>query len=199
MDFAQKKKKIYRAAIYGIAVIFGLFLIGISIVRASLDATIKDDNAGNLRKVPFEFDFKDNQGNIKPVSYKLPEIGMVSDSPFYIFKKVRDTLWIKFSSESIKKGKISLLLADKKIAEADFLFKENKPELALRCSCEAFEKLKYSQEQIEKSRENNDQIKQIKNQIFWAGLAYEKILEKYQKTIKGLNDWNEKLEKNIQG
>lgn len=53
--------------------------------------------------------------------YTLPYSGLLPDSPLYPFKKMRDSVWVFFTRDSLKKAELLLLHSDKKIAMAQVL------------------------------------------------------------------------------
>lgn len=63
--------------------------------------------------------------------YTLPYTGLLPDSPLYPLKKMRDSVWVFFTRDSMKKAELLLLLSDKKIVMAQVLADKGKWERAL--------------------------------------------------------------------
>jgi len=164
------KRNTIASVVAGVLAIVVLF---ISISRASLDTAATKGKDLGIRNLPIEYEMDGNKQ-----IYKLPQARMLPDDPLYIFKRIRDFLWIEFTTGKQAKSEVALFIADKKMAETDKLLSENKTNLALLTSREAFNKLQYAKKLYE-----NDQI-------YYAGFAYAKILERYGQKIKELDEWN---------
>lgn len=63
--------------------------------------------------------------------YTLPYTGLLPDSPLYPLKKMRDSVWVFFTRDNMKKAELLLLLSDKKIVMAQVLADKGKWERAL--------------------------------------------------------------------
>ena len=62
------------------------------------------------------------------VAYELPFPGKVlPDSPFWVFKVIRDKVWYGLSFSHLKKAELALLFSDKRLGSAKILF-EKPPE-----------------------------------------------------------------------
>lgn len=195
-------KKSFFESIYPIAAfVLGLTVMFVSLSRATLEITAAENNQDKLRLNPIALTINYSDGTTEPTTYKLPEIGMLPNNPFYGFKRVRDFLWITFSSGNDGKSKVALLIADKKIAESRELLKENQNTPALDASQEAVDKLKYSGDLAAKVKDTDPQYKSLHKQIYVAGLVYKEIIDayadtfdldmaKYQKIVNSLDDFN---------
>jgi len=191
--------KVVYIALY---LFFGMVILVVSVARAGLEIMAVEDNDHALRNDPIRFEIVNSDGEKEEFSYKLPEPGMLPTNPFYGFKKIRDYLWIKFSSGNIKKAKVQLLVADKRMSEAKNLLADNKGKVGLDASQEAFDTLKLAERSISEVEEKTDETKEIHSQIFKAGFAYMAILkesgesfeldaEKYNQLFKNLDEWNQ--------
>jgi len=174
----------------------------VSMSRASLEIMAKDEKEGNLRIEPVIIQDK--------TIYKLPQTNMLPDNVFYRFKEARDWLWQKFSVGNEKEAKIMFILADKKIAEARSLANKGKYDLALESSMKAVDKLKYTNELIEKMKNQDTAQKQMIIQIRDATCAYDEIIkeisqksgngnQKYLLLQQDINDFKEKQIKKESG
>jgi hypothetical protein len=175
--------------------VFAFIILFISLSRAGLEIAAKQQ--GQYGVVPV--DFIDS-------TYKLPPVDTLPTSPFYGFKRLRDYLWLTFSSGPVKKSQIALLLSDKKMAEAIALFNNDQSEMGLDAGSEAVDKLKYADRLIVNSKKEDILKKQIEAQIIQTGGAYAEIMTsinktfgldeaKYQKIITDLNKLNEEKQK----
>jgi hypothetical protein len=166
-------------------VIFALMVLFVSISRISLEMTQEKDKSDQIRKLPIDFVVKNDDDSVDIYAYKLPYARTLPDDSSYYLKRVRDFFWIVFTAGNKEKSEVVLFIADKKIAEANELFKKGKTDLALKTSREALNKLQYA----------NYLYKHKDNRIYKAGLAYKQILKNYQQKIEELDNWNEKQKK----
>jgi hypothetical protein len=203
------KNKLSSQLIFSIIIGLSAFIIlYLSIIRASLDVMVKENNENKLRVEPIEFLINKKNGPEKCV-YKLPEVNVMPDDPIYKIKESRDFMWILLSHDPLLKAKTTLLIADKKITESLNFEKDNKCKLALDTSEEAINKLKYADKIVFDIKKESTESRQLKNQIIKAGLAYKEALikinlgnkidqDKYNKIIIDLDKWNEEKQKNIE-
>lgn len=200
-----------KISINSVYIISALILSGmilfVSMARASLEIMAAGHNTEKVRVKPVEYLVKDSSGSSQMQIYKLPEVRTLPSSPFYGLKKVRDFLWINYTHDQIKKSKVVLLIADKKIAETMVLIGKNKNNLALDTSIEAIEKLKYAACLNSSIKTNSVETNQVQKQIISAGYTYIKVLDsmsqdknidvkKYQNTITDLKNWHEEQKRN---
>jgi hypothetical protein len=175
-------------------------------VRVGLETTTKDINENKLRIKPVKFSMNVD-GKPENLVYKLPEVTTLPSSPAYTIKQLRDYLWVQLTHEPIDRSEVILLLADKKITEANGLIKQQDYKLALDTIEEAINKLKYADKTISNLDANSIRKKQVQAEIIKAGYAYKTILyemnkehklneEKYNQILKDLDQWNEEKQKN---
>lgn len=180
----MKKILIILVVLIGAA---GVLIVSMS--RASLEIMAKDEKEGNLRIEPVIVQDK--------TIYKLPQTNMLPDNVFYGFKEMRDWLWRKFSVGNEKEAKIMFILADKKIAEARTLANKGKYDLAFESSMKAVDKLKYTNELVDKMKNQDTAQKQIIIQIRDATLAYEEIVKEINQKSGNNNQKYLLLQQNI--
>jgi len=161
-----------------IAVVMALFILFVSIARASLEIASSRDANRDIRKMEVECEV-----NGEKFTYKLPQARILPDDPIYFFKRVRDWLWLNFAKDKLEKSDIALFIADKKMAETQVLLSKGKINLALATSQEALNKLKYA-----RSLHPTDQN-------YYAGWSYAKILQNYNQKIQVLDEWNQQQKK----
>lgn len=163
-----------------LVLLLGAAILIVSISRAGLEIMAKEDNEGKLRVRPVMVDNK--------MIYNLPEAGIMPGNLLYGFKKIRDTLWEELSFGSTRKGKVLLLMADKKMAETRALIEKGDERRALKSGSEAVNKLKYARKLVAETEELVVEKEQLTKQIEEASTAYKEI-------IKGIN--NPKLQQEI--
>jgi len=203
----MKKFEVVNSLPYLIlSLVFGLVILFVSMTRASFELMAKEDGEAKLRVSPVVFVMREEDGAMQEYSYKLPEVKTLPNNPFYGFKKLRDYLWLSFSQGDVKKAKTAFLLADKKMAEARELIIEGEIRIALEASQEGLEKLKYADTLLSRSMEKGDEVRQMREEIYLAGMAYGEIVkevengfdkggEKYNKVKEDINEFNQKIKK----
>lgn len=187
------------------AMVVGVFVLFVSLSRASMQIWANEDKENKLRIKPVDFTINYQNGATESSSYKMPEVRTLPNNPIYGFKEARDSIWMGMTNGKLEKGKMALLLADKKMMEAKILFTNNEGKLALESSSEAIDKLKYAYSEIQRA-EKNIETSKVKMQIFKAGYAYAELLKQaessisaenkteYKQNINDLNNWNEERE-----
>lgn len=178
MVVSEKGKNKQNIIFSVVAGIMAFTILFISIARASLEIASSKDLNRDIRKVEIEVEARGER-----FTYKLPQARTLPDDPAYVFKRVRDWLWINFAANAMEKSDIALFIADKKMAETQVMLSRGKIELALSTSRDAINKLKYA-----RSLHRTDQI-------YYAGWAYAKILQNYNQKIQELDEWNSRQEK----
>lgn len=69
---------------------------------------------------------------VTKINYELPFPGKIlPDSPFWVFKVMRDKVWYALSFSHLKKAELALLFSDKRLGAAKILFEKKKPDIAL--------------------------------------------------------------------
>ena len=64
--------------------------------------------------------------------YTMPYAGLLPDSPLYPLKKMRDSVWVFFTRDNVKKADVLLLISDKKIVMAQAMADKGKWGSALK-------------------------------------------------------------------
>jgi len=180
------------------AILLGVVILVVSWVRAGLVILAIESRDEEIRVLPIRFAVDRGEGEIEWYAYKIPEAGMLPGNMLYGVKEVRNDLWLAMSRSPEEKKRLLLLMADKKIAEANSLIKSGKNKLALKAGRKALDKLKYSKQVAEATEKNNG----LEERIFQAGYAYKMVLgamkfekgernDEYNKLIDELDRWNE--------
>ena len=210
--FPSSKKNPWGSVLYtALALIIGLGVLFVSLAKASLQIWAIEDTQNQLRTKPIEFVIKYSNGSTESGIYKLPEIKTLPTNPLYGLKTARNYIWMSLTRGHINKSKMALLIADKKMTEAQILFETNKSKSGLVSSLEAIDKLKYAYGEICDTKSDNIEANQLKSQIIKAGYAYVEILKQaektvsqnknsdYKQTVKDLEKWNEEKEQEKNG
>jgi ribosomal protein L17 len=175
-------------------------ILAISLTMASLETAAKNDDDNNLRVNPISFDYLNEKGEVKQNIYKTPESSVAANSLIYPIKNMRDDLWIKMSTDGKKKTEIYLLIADKKIKEANDLYNSKSNEkFIVKTANEALNNLKEAKSNLKDVQLDKTEIDKINQQLMESGRAYERIIkswkmenEEIDKTIVELESINEK-------
>lgn len=211
MSSLSKNNKWGSALYAALALIIGVGVLFVSLAKASLQIWAVEDTQNQLRTKPIDFIISHSNGSTESGNYKLPEVKTLPTSPFYGLKTARNYLWMGLSDGYINKSKMALLIADKKMTEAQILFETDKSKSGLVSSVEAIDKLKYAYGEIRQANVSNIEANQLKTQIVKAGHAYAEVLKRseeklnkdkknsYEQTIKDLEKWNEEREKEKMG
>lgn len=182
-----------------LAGLVAIWILVISLSRISLTNLAEQTGFETARKKPIAL-----TGEVEGVQdvYKLPNVTTLPTSPLYGLKTIRDWLWVTFSSGNLKKAEISLLVADKKMAEMYALVALPQSVKALEAANDAFDWLIKSRSYLDKATDSEGKTLLIQDTIR-AGDAYGQMVvvlakmidldtDKYHNLTGKLNDWNEK-------
>lgn len=180
----------------------GVFLMGLAVLAVSITQTsLKILAIDEVRNRLIQFDIVNDDGTVNQGSYKLPEVGVLPDNPFYGIKRIRDWMWLKMTTEK-DRGELILFLADKKMSEVVELVSKERIDLAIETGKEAMIYLEYADSVRISQLSNTDEDRRLGKQLFTAGLAYDELFEKYvfvgenyidsTELKQTINDWNEK-------
>lgn len=124
------------------------------------------------------------------VEYYLPYPGILPDSPVYKVKAVRDQakLWITF--DPIKKAKLQLLYADKRINAAKALMEGGKSALAISTATKAE---KYLESAVKASLTNREMLVVLAKSI----AKHKEILKTFQPPIETALKTNELMAQQV--
>jgi len=183
-----------------LTLVLAFSILAISLTMASLETAAKNNDDNNLRVNPIAFDYLNEKGEIKQNIYKTPESSVAANSLIYPIKNIRDNLWIKMSSNGEKKTEVYLLIADKKIKEANDLYNDNSDQKFIaETANEALNNLKEAKSNLKDVQLDKIEIDKINSRLMESGKAYEQIIkswklenEKINKTITELESINEK-------
>lgn len=141
----------------------------------------------------------------KKIDYNLPPVTMLPTSPFYGFKKIRDYIWLKLTFDPVVRGKLELLMADKKVSEAVKMAPDTNEDMVYEAFEEGVDYLFSGYTDLASSKEDVNTANQLMLQARNSGKAYIMILEnlgkmseesntyKKQNLLDKLANWNEKV------
>lgn len=188
--------------------VVAIVILFVSMTKASLNLMAVDDNVEVLKNNELSFVAVFGDGDTEVGNYKFPEVGMLPSNAMYGFKRIRDYLWLAFS-QGLSKAELAIFLADKKIIEFTKLCGSDlsNNDRAIEAGNEAIDKLEYTNGILVKTKLPDEKAKQLRKQLFWAGLAYKEIIvskekffqfetEKYSNLVSRINEWNKEQEKN---
>lgn len=183
-----------------------LVILVVSMTKASLNLMAKDNRLEVLKKNEINFVTNFGNGETFAGSYKFPNAGMTSDNMLYGFKRIRDYMWLTFSS-GYHKAELAILMADKKMVEFEMLSQKGMANKAFEAGNESIEKLEYANGLLNEFHSTDETAKKLRQQIFVAGLAYKETAsgvekehtlnrQEYSKLITRINDFIKEQEKN---
>jgi len=158
-------------------------ILAVSVARASLNLTLKKEKENILRKVPIKLLVEQEDGGIKTEIYLLPPVRTLPNSVFYNVKRIRDLLWIGFCQEKDEKISLAMLLADKKMAEAQILFVNGQADQAMKAAEDGIDLWERAKKMRQRLDEDDEENEVIKTKINMAGRAYEKILRRAEGAV----------------
>lgn len=144
-----------------LALFFGLFLVGVSVVAA---VEQKEEAT--------------ESGEMMVMDYYLPYPGILPDHPMYWLKMIRDRVLLWLTRDPVKKSERLLLYADKRIGAAQALAEGNQLELAVSTATKAE---KYLAQVIDKVA---DQEGELKGKVKQAGLKHMEILKTLEERLE---------------
>ena len=178
----QTRRFLKWAGILAVVAVAGVIL-AVSVARASLNLTLKKEKENILRKVPIKLLVEQEDGGIKTEIYLLPPVRTLPNSVFYNVKRIRDLLWIGFCQEKDEKISLAMLLADKKMAEAQILFVNGQADQAMKAAEDGIDLWERAKKMRQRLDEDDEENEVIKTKINMAGRAYEKILRRAEGAV----------------
>ena len=109
------------------------------------------------------------------VDYYLPYPGLLPGNFFYPLKMVRDKIWLFFTTNNLKRAELYLLFADKKMAAAQALMKEDKKDLATVTANKAEEFLEKAVEHEKKAKQKGQETKLFLEKFVKASLKHDEV------------------------
>lgn len=135
------------------------------------------------------------------VDYELPYPGLLPDSPLYFLKVTRDRVIGFLITDPIKKANFDLLVADKRLNAAIYLFDKNQKKESL-AETTISKGENYFEEALRKAREGKSQMLDAKDLARRLSLSSRKHLEIIKelkaRSPANLNDNFGQLEKRVE-
>lgn len=156
-----------------IATVFAILVFGSSIFAVSVlrSADAKYSFAGEPSPSP------DSQNKIE-IDYMLPYPGRVApDSPLWSLKAIRDKVWIITTFDSLKKAEVMLLMADKRVQQAQSLFETDKTSLGVSTLTKAEKYLEEAKKQELVARGQKMNTGQFLEKLANSALKHRQITE----------------------
>ncbi len=154
-----------------LAVILGFWILFVSMVKASCPVLANEDGALSLE--PIKYQILGDDGTLTDQVYKLPYPGILPPHPLYMFKRVRDWMWLGMTKNHHKKARLLHRFADREMGAAVLLIGDDRPKKGLEFAQEAIGRLEEAYEEAGKEKDAFAEARQIRVQIREAGIAYE--------------------------
>ncbi len=161
--------------------VLAMVILFVSFARASLQSVKEKIGSTGYRNVLLTLKpsiFTDENIDLRE-NYNLPNSGMLPNSPFYGFKKIRDELWLVFTVDMTSKSKLLALLADKKISEAVTLTRNNQMNFGMEAASEGVDRLEKAYKVSLDSKDKVEENKQVRTQLIRSGKAYWMIISQF--------------------
>lgn len=171
-----------------LTLVLAFSILVLSLTMASLETAAKNNEDNTLRVNPIIFDYLNEKGEVKQNIYKTPESSIAANSPVYPLKKIRDNLWIKLSGNNEKKIEVYMLIADKKIKEANDLYRsKNEEKFIIETVNEAVSSLKMAKNNLKDVSLDKIEIDKINHRLSESSKAYERIIKSWKLENKEIN------------
>ena len=112
------------------------------------------------------------------ITYNLPFAGPIQpDSVLWPFKALRDQVWLTLTFNSSKKAELYLLMADKRLANSQTLFKNQKPDLAVSVLTKAEKYLELAQRQERVAKQSGSNTIGFLQKFILATLKHRQVAD----------------------
>ena len=179
----KRTKRIWRWLGVLLVLMTAGLILAVSMARASLSLTLKKERENTLRKIPIKLLLKGEDGEIRSETYLLPPVRTLPDNVFYNVKRIRDWLWVGFCQKKNEKVSLAILLADKKMAEAQILFVNGRADEAMKAAVDGITLLTRAKKLWMDQDKKIGEYKVVEVKIRMAELAYEKILRRAEGAV----------------
>jgi hypothetical protein len=197
--------KIGWVVLTALAMILALVILFVSMARASLPDVFKRLSSHEYHNVLLTLRpvYADQLEDTGVLSYHLPEVGILPGNPFYVFRVMRDFIWLRLTTDPVAKTKLLGHMADKKMAEAVALMGDSKFKLTYESVSEAANYLEEMRLSLNNIKGQKDMVKDLGLQMLKSGRAYAMIISNFpnstinpeddQKSVwlDNFNKWNE--------
>lgn len=166
----------YTGGVYRfLALVAGFLVLVVSVGRAGWETIAKEEKEGRLGCEAVVVMSTDKQGGEERYEYRLPEAGVLPGNFWYIFKQIRNSLWVRLAAGKDNKLVVTMVLADKNMAEAKELYEQGQGDRAIESSLKAIDKLEYAQSLLGEIGDSKNE--EIEKQLERSGEAYRQVLE----------------------
>jgi hypothetical protein len=153
-----------------------LFLFAVIILATSI-----------FRTAQIKYDFKSppspepqNYSNNANVDYNLPPANYINPShPLWFFKATKDKLWLKLTTNPLKKAQISLYLADNRLVFALEYFEDKDMDDAVALSSRSEKYLNQSYELAIKAQSKGMKVDEFMYELSLSSLKHRQVLENF--------------------
>ncbi len=197
--------KIGWVVLTALAMVLALVILFVSMARASLPDVFKRLSSHEYHNVLLTLRpvYADQLEDTGVLSYHLPEVGILPGNPFYVFRVMRDFIWLRLTTDPVAKTKLLGHMADKKMAEAVALMGDSKFKLTYESISEAANYLEEMRLSLNNIKGQKDMVKDLGLQMLKSGRAYAMIISNFpnstinpeddQKSVwlDNFNKWNE--------
>jgi len=160
-----------RVVIALLAIVLRFLVLFISLVKAS--CPVWANEGGGFSVEPIKYQTLGDDGTLKDHVYELPHPGILPPHPLFMFKRIRDWMWLKMTKNHYKKARLLHRFADREMGAAMVLLENDRARTGLEFAEEAVENLEEAYEETEKEAVVYVEAKQIGVQIRETGIAYE--------------------------
>ena len=165
------------------ALVFAIGILGASVWRTSAQVIVEEDLAGPPSFRPPLGSVLGQATESAEVNYFLAYPGILPDNFLYPLKMLRDRVWLFLTTDSLKKAKLNLLFADKRLGAAKALIEGNKGDLGMTTLSKAE---KYLEKAIDQERVANKAEKDTAAFLEKLSLAtqkHEEVILKFEDKI----------------
>ncbi len=112
------------------------------------------------------------------IVYNVAYPGIVlPDNPLWPLKVLRDRIWLSFTFNPIKKSELYLLLADKRLASAQILYKKGKSELATSVLTKAEKYLEASVDEEKIAKDQGLDTSNLLHKLSLCSLKHREVID----------------------
>jgi len=160
------------------AIILGFLILFISLVKAS--CPVLASGSGGFSVEPIEYQILGDGGTLKDCVYELPYPGILPPHPLFMFKRIRDWMWLRMTKDHYKKAILLHRFADREMGAAMVMVRNDRARKGLEFAKEAIGNLEKAYEETERERKVYAEAKQIKVQLVETGIAYEYAIWEFE-------------------
>ena len=121
-------------------------------------------------------------GPTPPVDYQLPYPGLMPDNPLYFLKAARDKIAGFLISDPLKKAGFDLLLADKRLNGALYLFNKKKIKLAQTSASKAENYFGLAIEKAKEAKKEGRDTADLLRRLKESSKKHQEVLQKLGET-----------------